>query len=123
MTRFMKELNGDLGAFWQKEAEKELAKIKAELDAKKITIDENGVARNCIGRVLMSDMLEKLALVTDEVDTAATEAARAAEVAKELESYRASKRPHSAEETAEMRAAFGRGTKVTDILTGETFTL
>ena len=40
MARFMKELNGSLGAFWQKEAEKELAKIKAELDAKKITIDD-----------------------------------------------------------------------------------
>ena len=123
MTRFMKELNGDLGTFWQKEAEKELAKVKADLDANQITIDENGVARNCIGRVLMSDMLEKLALVTDEVDVAATEAARAAEVSKELESYRASKRRHSAAEIAEMRAAFGPGTTVKDILTGETITL
>lgn len=123
MTRFMKELNGSLGAFWKAEAEKELAKIEADLNAGRITIDENGIARNCIGRVLMSDMLEKLALVTDEVDTAATEAARAAEVEKELESYRTNKRPHSAAEIAEMRAAFGPGTTVVDILTGEKITL
>ncbi len=123
MTRFMKELNGDLGAFWKAEAEKELARIKADLEAGKITIDENGVARNCIGRALMDDMLEKLALVTDKADRSATEAARAAENAEFLEEYRRNQKPHSAEEIAEMRSAFGAGTKVVDIITGETITL
>ena len=123
MTRFMKELNGSLGAYWKAEAEKELARVKADLDAGRITIDENGIARNCIGRVLMADLLEKLALVTDKADVAATNAAREAEVAKELESYRANKKPHTAEELAEMRAAFGPGTTVVDVLTGEQITL
>lgn len=123
MTRFMKELNGELGAFWKAEAEKELARIKADLEAGKITIDENGVARNCIGRALMDDMLEKLALVTDKADRSATEAARAAENAEFLEEYRRNRKPHNAEEIAEMRSAFGAGTKVVDIITGETITL
>ena len=123
MTRFMKELNGDLGAFWKAEAEKELARIKADLEAGKITIDEDGVARNCIGRVLMDDMLEKLVLVTDKANTSATEAARAAENAEFLEEYRRNRKPHSAEEIAEMRAAFGAGTTVVDIITGEKITL
>ncbi|MDE6748584.1 MAG: hypothetical protein K2K21_05910 [Lachnospiraceae bacterium] len=119
MTRFMQELNGRLGEYWQKRAEKELETVRADLDAGRITIDEKGIARNCIGRVLMEDMLEKLALVTEKVDTIATAAAREAEVAKELESYRANRKPHSAEEIAEMRAAFGKGTTVVNILTGE----
>lgn len=123
MTRFMKELNGDLGAYWKAEAEKELARIKADLEAGQITIDENGVARNCIGRALMDDMFEKLALVTDKADRSATEAARAAENAEFLEEYRRNRKPHSAEEIAEMRSAFGNGTKVVDIITGETITL
>ena len=123
MTRFMKELNGDLGAYWKAEAEKELARIKADLEAGQITIDENGVARNCIGRALMDDMLEKLALVSDKADRSATEAARAAENAEFLEEYRRNRKPHSAEEIAEMRSAFGAGTKVVDIITGETITL
>lgn len=123
MTRFMKELNGSLGAYWKAEAEKELARVKADLDAGRIIIDENGIARNCIGRVLMADLLEKLALVTDKADVAATNAAREAEVAKELESYRANKKPHTAEELAEMRAAFGPGITVVDVLTGEKITL
>ena len=123
MTRFMKELNGDLGAFWKAEAEKELARIKEDLESGRITIDENGVARNCIGRALMGDMLEKLALVTDKANTSATEAARAAESAEFLEEYRRNRKPHSAEEIAEMRAAFGNGTTVIDVITGEKITL
>ena len=119
MTRFQRELNGSLGPYWQKEAEKALAKVKADLEDGKITIDGNGVARNCIGRVLMDDMMEKLLMVTDLADAAATAAAREAEVEKGIAAYRASKRPYSAEELAEMRSAFGPGTTVVDALTGE----
>ena len=119
MTRFQRELRGDLGAFWQQHAQGELAKVKADLDSGAITIDEAGVARNCIGRALMDDLLEKLLLVTDKADSAATRAAREAEVQADLESYRANRKAPSAEELAEMRAAFGEGTTVVDALTGE----
>ncbi|MCM1236520.1 MAG: hypothetical protein NC489_41100 [Ruminococcus flavefaciens] len=118
-TRFQRELSGELGAFWQQQAEAELAKVKADLDSGAITINEAGVARNCIGRALMDDLLEKLVLVTDKADSAATRAAREAEVKSDLESYRAARKAPSAEEIAEMRAAFGEGTKVVDIITGE----
>lgn len=117
-TRFQRELSGDLGAFWQRQAETELERVKADLNSGTITIDEAGVARNCIGRALMDDLLEKLLLVTDKADNAATRAAREAEVQADLESYRASSNTPSAEELAEMRAAFGAGTKVVDVITG-----
>lgn len=123
MTRFERELSGALGAYWKNSAEKELEEIRAELEAGKITIDENGVARNCIGRVLMSDMLEKLTYVTDEVNTEATKAAREAEVAKSLADYRRNTKPATGEEMAEMRAAFGEGTRVVNILTGQSYSL
>ena len=119
MTRFQRELSGDLGAFWQRQTETELAKVKADLDSGEITIDEAGVARNCIGRALMDDLLEMLVLVTDKADSAATRAAREAEVKADLESYRAARRAPSAAEMAEMRAAFGKGVAVVDVLTGE----
>ena len=118
-TRFQRELSGDLGAFWQRQTETELAKVKADLDSGEITIDEAGVARNCIGRALMDDLLEMLVLVTDKADSAATQAAREAEVKADLESYRAARRAPSAEEMAKMRAAFGEGATVVDALTGE----
>ena len=123
MTRFEKELSGALGAYWKKSAEKELEKIREELEKGLITIDENGVARNRIGRVLMSDMLEKLTYVTDAVDTEATTKAREEEVTKTLKEYRRNARPATEEELDEMRAAFGRGKTVVNIITGQEYHL
>ncbi|HEL0778944.1 hypothetical protein KU719_06315 [Streptococcus equi subsp. zooepidemicus] len=123
MTRFERELSGALGAYWKNSAEKELEEIRKDLAEGKITIDENGVARNCIGRVLMSDMLEKLTYVTDEVDEEATKAARDEEVTRSLAEYRRNAKPASEEELSEMRAAFGEGQTIVNILTGERITL
>ena len=123
MTRFERELSGALGAYWKNSAEKELEEIRKDLEAGKITIDENGVARNCIGRVLMSDMLEKLTYVTDKVDEEATKAARDEEVTRSLAEYRRNAKPASEEEISEMRAAFGEGQTIVNILTGERITL
>lgn len=123
MTRFERELSGALGAYWKASAEKELQQIEKELNEGKITIDASGVARNCIGRVLMNDLLEKLAYITDEVDIEATQAARAAEVSKSLEGYRRNARPASHEELNEMRAAFGEEQTVVNIITGQRYSL
>lgn len=119
MTRLEKELSGALGAYWEKEAKKELARVKKDLDDGKITIDENGIARNDLGRTLHDDMLEKVAMVSDKVNVEATRAARAKETAKVIEAYRASCTGPSEEGLFEMRAAFGTGTTVVDIFTGK----
>ena len=119
MTRFERELSGGLGPFWQKDAERRLAQMRADLEAGRITIDETGIARNCIGRVLMDDQMELLARVTDRADAEATHAAREAEVEAELAEYRASYKGPSAEELAEMRAAFGPGATVVNVITGK----
>ena len=119
MTRFEKELSGALGAYWKKEAKKELERVKKDLDEGKITIDENGIARNCIGRTLHDDMLEKVAKVSRKVNVEATRAARDEETAKVIEAYRASYTGPSEEDLFEMKAAFGTGTTVVDIFTGK----
>ena len=123
MTRFERELSGELGSFFQKDAEKELARVKADLEAGKITIDGNGVARNCIVRVLMYDMLEKVLHITDKASAEATRAARQAETAAFLEEYRKNYEGPTEEERAEMRAAFGEGETVVDIITGQRISL
>lgn len=119
MTRFQRELSGELGEFWKKQAEEQLDKVRAELSEGKITIDAEGVARNCIGRALMDDLLERLCMVTDKVNAEATRTARVAEAEADIEEYRRTRRPPSAGELAEMRAAFGAGAAVVDALTGE----
>lgn len=118
MTRFERELSGALGDYWKRSAEQELAKVKADLENGKITIDEDGIARNCIGKVLMNDMLEKVALVTDKVSVENTQLARDIEVAESIAAYRKQASAPSEEELNEMRAAFGKGTTVVDVLTG-----
>lgn len=123
MTRFEQEYLGLLGEYWEKEAMKELAKVRTKLENGEITINENGVARNCIGRVVMRDMLEKLTYVTDKVNEVATTQAREEEVAKTIESYRANYKEPNEEELFEMRNAFGEGEVVVDILTGRTIQL
>lgn len=123
MTRFQRELSGELGEFWKKEAEKQLDKVRAELAEGKISIDAEGVARNCIGRVLMDDLLEQLGMVTDKVNAEATRAARETENAAFLAEYRVRRNAPSAEELAEMRATFGAGATVVDVLTGEKIAL
>ena len=117
-TRFEREISGELGEFWQKDAEREIAKIREDLANGQITIDQNGVGYNCIGRVLMEDMAEKVAYVDSRLNREANRKAREIEVARELAEYRANYKGPSAEELAEMRAAFGTGTKVVNVLTG-----
>jgi len=123
MTRFERELYGELGEFWRKDAERRIAEIKQALNDGKITIDENGVAKNCIGRALMDDMLEILEHATDKADREATRAARKAENEAFLEEYRKNYEGPTEEEKAEMRATFGEGETVVDILTGERISL
>ena len=123
MTRFERELSGALGAFWKKEAEKELARIEKDLESGKITIDEKGIARNAIGRILMSDLAEKVSYITDRIDLEATKEARSEAVSQELTALRNNARPATKEEKNEMRAAFGKGQTVVNILTGERINL
>lgn len=121
MTRFKMELSGMLGEFWKKQAEQELQKVKSDLDSGRITIDGDGVARNCIGRALADDMLEKVELVAhDCVNVSATRATYAAERDRVLRRY--ASRKIEAEEMHEMRSAFGAGTAVVDVLTGRKYT-
>ena len=120
MTRFKMELSGKLGEFWKKQAEQELQKVKSDLDSCRITVDGDGVARNCIGRALMDDMLEKVEMVApDCVNVSATRAAYATELDEVLKRY--ASREIGAEEMHEMRSAFGAGTTVVDALTGRKY--
>lgn len=122
-SRFYQEYSGMLGEFWKAHAEKELEELRQDLATGDITIDENGVARNKIGRAVMSDLLEKLLIVTDDIDEEATKAAREAELAAFTAEYKKNYTGPSEEELAEMRAEFGPGHKIVNIITGTSIIL
>ncbi len=121
MTRFQKEISGVLGEFWVKEAKKELEKIQAEFNRGEITVDEKGILRNCIGRVAVEEVCEKCEYLGIAFDVKETERARSYESAQALAEYRAAQknRKRSEEELAEMRATFGAGTVIVNVVTGE----
>lgn len=121
MTQFELELFGYKGNFWRKDAEKRLKETEEEIKSGKITIDENGVARNCIGRVVMHDMMDIIEHVSKDFNRKNTEKALDKENREFLEEYRKQQENHelSQEELFEMRAVFGEGEIVMDVITGK----
>lgn len=119
---FQNKLNGLLGDFWVKDTLREIDKVKQDLAEGRITIDNNGVAYNCIGRVLMDDLAEIVEYINPEgFSREATKAAREEEVHHEIEEYRRNPPKMTEEDLMEMRNAFGPGEKVVDIFSGKVY--
>ena len=120
---FIRELAGLRGESAQKRANSELEIIEKELENREITIDEKGVARNKIGRVLSPDMAIKVSCIKKKINISQTNEMYNIETTKSIEEYKKNKKPYSEEELMEMRNAFGEGTTVVNVITGEEITL
>lgn len=68
MNTFELELAGERGEFWQKDARKRLEKVKNDIVSGDITFDSTGVARNCLGRVVMSDMADIIEQASKDIN-------------------------------------------------------
>ena len=122
MTRFERELNGSLGSYWAENAKKEIRTMEERQINGEIFFGADGVVRwTSNNRVMPKDCREILShtVYRDLYSEDASRAAEEAETAAFLDSYRKSYKGPGEEEKAEMRAAFGTGTTVVDIITGE----
>jgi hypothetical protein len=120
MTRFERELSGALGAFWKKNAEQEITKMQQRVDNDEIRTNANGGAFwNSNGNYLPADCAEILSHTDFPFSLEETNRARKAQNEAFLESYRKNYQGPTAEEQAEMRAAFGEGTTVVNVITGK----
>ena len=120
MTRFERELSGALGAFWKKNAEQEIAKMQKRVDNDEIRTNANGGAFwNSNGNYLPADCAEILSHTDFPFSLEETNRARKARNEAFLENYRKNYQGPTAEEQAEMRAAFGEGTTVVNVITGK----
>ena len=119
MTRFEQEWSGALGEFWRKQAHAEAERLLAQRD--NIEVEADGAAKwISSGNYLPADVVEKLTFAgADFFSAEATAAKREAQTAAFLDSYRRNYKGPSEEEKAEMRAAFGEGATVVNIITGE----
>ena len=122
MTRFARELSGELGAYWKASAEKEIRKMEERQINGEIFFGADGVVRwTSNNRVMPKDCREILShtVYRDLYSEDASRAAEEAETAAFLDSYRKSYKGPSEEERMEMEAAFGKGATVVNVITGE----
>ena len=123
MTRFEREISGNLGEAWKKRAEREV-KEAVELANRIATVEADGAIRwNTNGHYAPDDFCEKLEYAGYEFSREATRAAREAQDAAFFARYRENHRGFTGEEIEEARAAFGEGETIVNILTGEKITL
>lgn len=121
MSRFQQEISGKLGEYWEKNAILEAEKVKRDYIVGNLYVDENGVLRNSIGRAVSSEISEKCEYVGINFDHKATEEAYDREVSNLLAKYRERMKDYvpNEEERYELTAAFGKDTKVVNIITGK----
>ena len=120
-SRFTMELSGRLGDFWKQNAQKEIEKISQRALDGEIFFGADGVCRwKSNNRVLPQECREKLGYspYRDLFDEQACKEADEKETAEALEAYRENHRT-TEEERMEMRAAFGEGAAVVDVISGE----
>lgn len=125
MTRFQQEISGQLGEFWKKNAEKEVVKA-IEWAYKDAIVESDGAIRwKNNGHYLMDDLCEKLEYAGYNFSREATRVARDKQDSEFVRAYRERMKNHkySEEEIFEMQAAFGKGTKVVNAITGQTIQL
>ena len=117
MTRFARELKGELGAFWKKNAEEEIRKMQARDDHGEICTTADGAAYwASSGNYLPADCVEILTYTDFAFSVEETTKAREAQTAEFIRNYH---HEVTEEERAEMRAAFGTGTTVVDVISGK----
>ena len=123
MTRFQQEITGELGQWWKNHAEKEVERAVREADELAI-VDSNGAIRwKSNGSYLMDDFCEMLEYAGYQFNRKATAEARNIQVVESLKNYKLNYTGPNAEELAEMRAAFGAGETIVDVITGDVITL
>lgn len=118
-NRLIEDLSRDESDHRNKWAKETIAHVKADMARGDITIDSEGVVRNCIGRCLMEDLLAVAVYVNPSISAENTQRARNIEDEALLSEYRKMRatQGYSEEELAEMANEFGNST-VVDVLTG-----
>lgn len=100
-----------------------MKKAVAQADTQATVEADGAIKWNSNGRYLMDDFCEKLEYAGYAFSREATAKKREAQNEESLAAYRRNHKGLGAEELAEARAAFGKGTTVVNVLTGEKMVL
>lgn len=123
MTRFQKEITGELGQWWKDHAKKEVESAVRKADENAIVESNGAIKWKSNGSYLMDDFCEMLEYAGYQFNRKATAEARNIQVVESLKNYKLNYIGPDAEELAEMRAAFGEGETIVNVITGDVIQL
>ena len=118
-NRLIEDLSRDESDHRNKWAKETIAHVKSDMARGDITVDSDGVVRNCIGRCLMDDLLAVAVYVDPSISSENTQRTRNIEDEAFLSEYRKTRatKGYSDEEMAEIANTFGNSA-VVDVITG-----
>ena len=118
MTRFEKEISGQLGDFWQRHAKQEVERLVEQAKSNAVVEEDGAIFWKSNGSYIPDDYCEKLEYAGFNFSRCATAIKRDAQQQAFLAEYQKKYKEPSAEELFEMRCAFGEGSVVVDVITG-----
>ena len=121
MTRFQKEISGEFGEWWKKNAEREVSEALNRVKTNAIVEEDGAIRWISSGNYIPDDYCEKLEYGGYNFSREATRIKKDEQQSKFAEEYRERMKNYkpSEGELYEMRCAFGEGTEIVDIITGQ----
>lgn len=131
MTRFERDLRGDFGTYWKKDAMRGIMNMRKKFLNNEIIIEDDGAVKwVSSNHYLPEDCVQMLEYALyghkdPEISAEATRVKREAQEDEAIKAYRRAMRGHvlTDEERYEMESAFGKGSQVVDVLTGDVYFL
>ena len=121
MTRFQKEISGEFGEWWKKNAEREVSEALNRVKTDAIVEEDGAIRWISSGNYIPDDYCEKLEYGGYNFSREATRIKKDEQQSKFAEEYRERMKNYkpSEEELYEMRCAFGKDVKIVNIITGQ----
>lgn len=117
MSRFLREISGQLGDFWKKSAEEEVIKAVKLANEDSIVETDGAIKWKKSGNYVPDDLCEKLEYAGFNFSREVTNNKREEQNALFFKNYRESKREIDSEQKVEMNANFEKDDIVIDVIT------
>lgn len=117
MSRFLREISGQLGDFWKKSAEEEVIKAVKLANEDSIVETDGAIKWKTSGNYIPDDLCEKLEYAGFNFSREMTNNKREEQNALFFKNYRESKREIDSEQKVEMNANFEKDDIVIDVIT------
>jgi hypothetical protein len=121
MTRFQREISGQLGDYWLKSAQEEVEKAVENANENAIVESDGAIKWKSNGSYIPDDFCEKLEYAKYFFSRKATADKRDQQLSEFIKNYINSKRELSQEEKIELDANNEPGTSIVDVISGRKY--